>query len=43
MELSFNVLFAAFEWIRFFVICYLVRLGIKVQKYKLLLFFLNYV
>lgn len=39
MELNFNVLFAALEWIQFFVICYLVRLGNKVQKYKLLLLF----
>lgn len=40
MELNFNVLCTAFEWIQIFVLCYLVRLGNKVQKYKMLLFFL---
>lgn len=41
IELNFNVLFAALEWTQIFVICYLVGLGNKVQKYMLLLFFFS--
>lgn len=45
MELNFYVLFAAFEWIQFIVICYLVRLGNKVQAvyYYFFLIMFNFI